>query len=94
MNSHIPLWPIRNIFREKNRLDVMISQGLLFKDENTLIQSGGLYGNSTLRYISIPNLTILKEYKFSPNIFAEGCDLISEKNGDFIYQLTWREKKV
>lgn len=72
----------------------MNSQGFLFKNENTLIQSGGLYGSSKLRYLSFTNLTVEKEYKLPQKYFGEGCDLISEEEGDFVYQLTWRERKM
>ena len=70
-------------------------QGFLFKDNNTLIQSGGLYGQSTLRYLYLNNLTVQKEVKLNESYFGEGCDLIHEIDGnDYVYQLTWREKTM
>lgn len=59
-----------------------------------MIQSGGLYGNSTLRYLFLNNLTIAKEVKLAANYFGEGCDLIRQFDGDYVYQLTWKEQKM
>src|SRR5690606_21536117 len=62
------------------------TQGLEF-DGRDLIESTGLYGQSTLRRV-IPNTgQILTIAKLPDVVFGEGCTVV----GDEIYQLTWRE---
>lgn len=65
-------------------------QGLAFVDNKTIIQCGGLYGNSTLRNLNFENLSLIKEVKLEKKYFGEGCDIID----GYIYQLTWREQKM
>ena len=73
----------------KNRV---FTQGLFFDTNNTLIESGGLYGKSILRRFNLnsPDVNI-----FNTNVdnkyFAEGACLYQDK---YIFQLTWREQTM
>lgn len=64
------------------------TQGLEFYND-TLYESTGQYGESTLRKLDYRTGEILKEVKLDNEYFAEGLTVVNDK----IYQLTWREKK-
>lgn len=62
------------------------TQGLEFKND-TLYESTGTYGESTLRKTDYKTGQVLKNIPLSKEYFAEGLTIVNEK----IYQLTWRE---
>ncbi len=62
------------------------TQGLEFVGD-TLYESNGQYGKSTLRKLDYKTGEVLKEEKLDDAYFAEGMTIV----GDKIYQLTWQE---
>ena len=66
------------------------TQGFLFKDSTTLIESAGLYGESGINYLNLNDMTVSNSVKIPNEYFGEGCTFI----GDEIYQLTWQERKM
>lgn len=62
------------------------TQGLEFH-KDTLYESTGQYGESSLRKLNYETGEVLKMVKLDQNYFAEGMTIFKDK----IYQLTWRE---
>lgn len=62
------------------------TQGLAL-DGDTLIESTGKYGQSSLRRVRIADGAVLQRMQLPPHLYAEGLALI----GDRIIQLTYRE---
>ncbi|MFQ3578330.1 MAG: glutaminyl-peptide cyclotransferase, partial [Verrucomicrobiia bacterium] len=65
------------------------TQGLLYHD-GRLLESTGLYGQSTLRHVELATGKPTKILPLAPHFFGEG---LAELNG-VLYQLTWRENLV
>lgn len=61
------------------------TQGLAF-DGDSLIESTGLYGESTLRRVDLETGEVLRQKDLPPDYFGEGCTVW----GDEIIQLTWK----
>jgi len=61
------------------------TQGLEIRD-GTILESTGLYGESTLREVDLKSGRILRKIDIDPQYFAEGATLFKGK----VYQLTWR----
>ncbi len=61
------------------------TQGLVF-DDGTLIESTGLYGESTLRRVDLETGEVLRLRRLSPEYFAEGCTVWNDE----VIQLTWK----
>lgn len=55
-----------------------------------LIESTGLYGKSSLRYVDIKNGKTLKQLDNGKEIFAEGITILN----DTVYQLSWENHLV
>jgi len=86
---------LKVIKRYERTGDLYYTQGLLFKDSNTLIESAGLYGESRLHFVNLDDMNVKSSVDLSKDFFAEGCTMITNSNGDKeIYQLTWREGKM
>ena len=64
------------------------TQGLLFRN-GALLESTGLYGQSSLREVELESGRILKEISVPAEYFAEGLTVI----GDKAYQVTWKNQK-
>ena len=64
------------------------TQGLIYHD-GVLIESTGLYGQSSLRRVELRTGKILKRISVSGEYFAEGMTLFKGR----IYQLTWEHGK-
>jgi len=64
------------------------TQGLLLADDDTLIESTGLYGQSSLREVELASGRVLRRLELPPDLFAEGVALVGER----LWQLTWREQ--
>ncbi len=65
------------------------TQGLLW-NSGRLLESTGLYGESTLRHVDLDSGRSLVKRSLPSDVFGEGLALHGEK----LYQLTWRERKV
>lgn len=63
------------------------TQGLEFVGD-TLYESTGLYGFSSLRKVDYRTGTVLKKIDLDKKYFGEGITVLNDK----IYQLTWQEK--
>ncbi|KAM3137533.1 hypothetical protein pb186bvf_010323 [Paramecium bursaria] len=67
------------------------TQGLVFKNETHMVESGGLYRKSSIQYIDINNPSeVINLQKLHNKYFGEGCDIIDGK----LYQLTWKERDI
>lgn len=67
------------------------TQGLLFSDNGQyLYESGGLYGESSLKKMYFPALSLSQSFSIGSNNFAEGIGVC----GDYLYQLTYRERVI
>lgn len=65
------------------------TQGLLFHD-GKLLESTGLYGQSSLREVDLATGAVLRKWAVPRQYFAEGLALLDGK----LFQLTWRENKA
>jgi glutamine cyclotransferase len=65
------------------------TQGLLFHD-GKLLESAGLYGQSSLREVDLTTGVVLRKWLVPGQYFAEGLALLDDK----LYQLTWKEERV
>ncbi len=63
------------------------TQGLEFY-RDTLFESTGHYGKSTLKKVNLETGEAYKEIEIPQKYFAEGITILNDK----IYQLTWKEK--
>eukprot|EP01017_Pseudomicrothorax_dubius_P036012 TRINITY_DN5118_c0_g1_i2.p1 TRINITY_DN5118_c0_g1~~TRINITY_DN5118_c0_g1_i2.p1 ORF type:complete len:283 (-),score=18.19 TRINITY_DN5118_c0_g1_i2:73-921(-) len=70
------------------------TQGLLFYDDETLLESAGLYGQSEIHLVNLKNMTTTRNFRLSSKYFAEGCDLIYINGEAKIFQLTWQERTI
>jgi glutamine cyclotransferase len=65
------------------------TQGLVFHD-GKLLESTGLYGQSSLREVELTTGKVLRQLTVPEQFFAEGLALLDGK----LYQLTWKEQKA
>ncbi len=64
-------------------------------NDNTLLESAGLYGESEIHYVNLSDMSVSQVHKMDGKYFAEGCDLIEDETGKkTIYQLTWQENTM
>ena len=85
-----PDFKILKIYNRENDSKTY-TQGLMFSDDKkTIYESAGLYKESGIKQFEYPSLKLIKNQKINSNYFGEGI----AKCGNFIYQLTWREKKI
>jgi hypothetical protein len=77
------------VYKKIRRYERYFTQGLFMDTQKTLIESSGLYGESTLQkyFIDSPDQKIYK-IPIERQYFAEGACLFQDK----IYQLTWKER--
>jgi len=64
------------------------TQGLVIYG-NSLYESTGLYGQSTLRQVDLATGNIVKKVNFPNDVFAEGITILNNS----IYVLTWQNRK-
>jgi glutamine cyclotransferase len=64
------------------------TQGLVYLDD-TLLESTGLNGQSTLRRVDLKTGKVLKQVEVPNQYFAEGLALLNGK----LFQLTWQNQK-
>ena len=62
------------------------TQGLVY-DDGVFYETGGLYGEATLRKVKPETGAVLRYADLAPQLFAEGLTLF----GDRLLMLTWRE---
>ncbi len=65
------------------------TQGLLWVGE-TLYESTGLYGSSTLREVSLSTGAVQQSHSLAPNEFGEGLALVDQR----LIQLTWKSGRA
>jgi len=71
------------------------TQGLAFAGDNVLLESAGLYGESSIQHLNLDNMTITDQHKLENKYFGEGADFVTDDNGEIeVYQLTWQERIV
>ncbi|XP_009772511.1 glutaminyl-peptide cyclotransferase [Nicotiana tabacum] len=61
------------------------TQGLLYAENDTLFESTGLYGRSTVRKVALGNGKVEAAHKMQSSDFGEGLTLLGER----LFQLTW-----
>jgi len=67
------------------------TQGIFFDSSGKyLYESGGLYGESTLKKLNYPSLSVENSVELESKYFAEGI----AQCGETVYQLTWQEKVI
>ncbi len=64
------------------------TQGLVYLD-GVLLESTGLYGESSLRRVDLTNGTVLQQTVVPQQYFAEGLALLNNR----LFQLTWTNQK-
>ncbi|KAL9240483.1 hypothetical protein vseg_014695 [Gypsophila vaccaria] len=64
------------------------TQGLLYFGNDTLYESTGLYGQSTLRRVALQTGEVEIEHKMDKSVFGEGLTLLGER----LYQVIWLKK--
>lgn len=65
------------------------TQGLLFENATTLLESTGLNGQSSLRRVELATGKVLQKTSLADRFFGEGLTLLDGR----LYQLTWKDHK-
>ena len=65
------------------------TQGLVYLDNDQLLESTGLRGQSSLRRVDLATGKVIKKISLANTLFAEGITVLNNK----IYQLTWQAHK-
>jgi len=97
LSRHVSVQAQSNITRREiffGHESSIFSQGLILKDQDTFIESTGLYGESVIHYVDRKTLKVGLETELGSEFFGEGCELVNLNGEQLIYQLTWRERKV
>ncbi|XP_057473622.1 glutaminyl-peptide cyclotransferase-like isoform X1 [Actinidia eriantha] len=63
------------------------TQGLLYGGNDTLFESTGLYGQSSVRKVALQTGKVQAHYKMDDSYFGEGLTLLGER----LFQVTWLE---
>jgi glutamine cyclotransferase len=80
----------QNTLTKLKRNELFYTQGLFFDSDYSVLESGGMYGESVLVRIEYPSMKILSKVKLENEYFAEGV----ARCGDFVYQLTWKNRII
>lgn len=64
------------------------TQGLLYWENDTLYESTGLYGKSSVRRVALQTGKVEAQQKMDDSYFGEGLTLLGER----LYQVTWLKK--
>ncbi|XP_054820441.1 glutaminyl-peptide cyclotransferase-like isoform X2 [Prosopis cineraria] len=67
---------------------ILLLLGLLYAENDTLFESTGLYGKSSVRKVSLHTGQIEILQKMDDSLFGEGLTLIGER----LFQVTWLQK--
>ena len=65
------------------------TQGLLFENAETLLESTGMNGQSSLRRVELKTGRVIQKVDLPQRYFGEGLALLKGK----LYQLTWKDHK-
>ncbi|XP_074291552.1 glutaminyl-peptide cyclotransferase [Silene latifolia] len=87
-NSQLPPVYTVEIVNEFPHDHDAFTQGLLYWGNDTLYESTGLYGQSTVRKVALQTGKVETQYKMDQSIFGEGLTLLEER----LYQVTWLQK--
>lgn len=79
-----------NSFKKIKRNELYYTQGLIFDSDHTIIESGGMWGQSVLVRMEYPSMKIIKKIELENEYFAEGL----ARCGNFLYQLTWKNRVI
>jgi len=90
--KRIQNFTIINTYVREDKL--FYTQGLTFKDSDTIVESVGLYGESAIQLLDSKNMKVIKNQMMDTKYFGEGCDVVINDTQEEIYQLTWRERKI
>ena len=85
--TELGVWHKTNVYKKK---EIFYTQGLFFADDNTIIESGGMYKESIIAKMKFPSMEVIVKTKLPDKAFGEGI----AKCGNDVYQLTWRERDV
>ena len=83
-----PLHYTYNVVNVYPHDETAFTQGLIFED-NTIYESTGRYGQSTLRRVELETGNIIQLYSLPDQFFGEGITIFDDK----IIQLTWQSEK-
>ena len=83
-----PLHYTYNVVNVYPHDETAFTQGLIFED-NTIYESTGRYGQSTLRRVELETGNIIQLHALPDQFFGEGITIF----GDKIIQLTWQSEK-
>lgn len=79
------------------RTTIHYTQGLYW-DNGRLIESGGIYGQSSVHYLEVDEdskkIVQNSNTRMDGKYFGEGLDKVPINGSSYILQLTWRENKI
>lgn len=79
------------VIKLKKRLATLYTQGLFYNEDcSAFYESSGLYNQSSLNKIDSETLNTISNVNIDPQYFGEGI----AKCGNYIYQLTWKERVI
>lgn len=82
------------VVKDRWKKEPFFVQGFEMLDDNTILQSAGLYSASELQIVDINHKTketkVFQRTTLDSKYFGEGCTAL----GDSIYMLTYRERKA
>lgn len=78
--------------------EIFYVQGFKFLSEesNTIVESAGRYGFSSLHKLNLDTMTVEKKATLDNSIFGEGCDWVVNRvtKSKEVHQMTYRERTV
>ncbi|KAG0453853.1 hypothetical protein HPP92_025157 [Vanilla planifolia] len=83
--GHVPQFYSFDIVNEFPHDPEAFTQGLLYGGNDTLFESTGLYGRSSVRKVDLLSGKVKLSYKMGESLFGEGLTLL----GDRLFQVTW-----
>ena len=84
-DSAVPYYARAEIVETYDHDETAFTQGLVF-DGNTLYESTGLYGESSLRRVDLASGDVLQIKPLPEHLFGEGCTVWQDR----IVQVTWK----
>jgi len=87
-------YTIVNTYNRTGNINLYYTEGLAFYNSTTLIESAGIYGKSSIHYVSFPDMNVTTNTNLSSTYFAEGTTSLEVNGVEYIYQMTWKEMKV
>ncbi|AQK79813.1 Glutaminyl-peptide cyclotransferase [Zea mays] len=74
-----------DLVREYPHDPAAFTQGILYAGNDTLFESTGLYGRSSVRKVELQTGKVLVNHQMDGDVFGEGLTLL----GDRLFQVTW-----